>query len=346
MNRLSSEAIANKVEWIWDGLLARRNITLLTSRWKSGKTTLVAGLLRALAEGTEFLGLPCVTSRAIVVSEELPEHWQSRQDTMSIGPHAELVSRPFMGRPTPQQWDELVLEAEERARAGTLDLFVVDPLATFLPGRSESDPGTLLDLLQPLRRLAGYGVAVLVLHHPRKQAAEEGSRARGSGALLGFVDVIVELERLSRLKSDVRRRKLVVFSRHANSPPPIAYEWTPGTAEFLALGDVHESVYQENWLILEQLLDGRKSGATLRELQDEWPPDQEAPHRSVIYRWLARALREKRIERSGDGTRNYPYRYELAVTDKRDSSKRKGETTDRKAIENFFKVVGKTLDVS
>ena len=42
----------------------------------------------------------------------------------------------------------------------------------------------------------------------RKKPAEPGSSARGSGALLGFVDIILELTRYSRLASDARCRVL------------------------------------------------------------------------------------------------------------------------------------------
>ena len=67
---------------------------------------------------------------------------------------------------------------------GGLDLLVVDPLASFLPGRCESDAASLLEALHPLHRLTARGAAVLLLHHPRKKSAEAGSMARGSGALL------------------------------------------------------------------------------------------------------------------------------------------------------------------
>ena len=119
-----------------------------------------------------------------------------------------------------------------------LDLFVVDPLASFLPGHSESDPGTLLTMLQPLQMLAGRGVAVLILHHPRKEASEEGSTARGSGALLGYVDIILELHRFGRLATDECRRKLVGLSRHKATPRRLGYEWSPDTGAFQRFDDL------------------------------------------------------------------------------------------------------------
>ena len=49
-----------------------------------------------------------------------------------------------------------------------------------------------------------------LLHRLRKQAAEAGSTACGSGALLGFVDITVELTRYGRLTSDEHRRQAVL----------------------------------------------------------------------------------------------------------------------------------------
>lgn len=43
--------------WLWDGYLAPGNLTLLTSQWKSGKTTLISILLSRLREGGQLAGL-------------------------------------------------------------------------------------------------------------------------------------------------------------------------------------------------------------------------------------------------------------------------------------------------
>ena len=40
--------------WLWHGYLARGAVTLLTSQWKTGKTTLLSVLLNKLGDG----GLP------------------------------------------------------------------------------------------------------------------------------------------------------------------------------------------------------------------------------------------------------------------------------------------------
>ena len=56
--------------WIWEGYLAPGNVTLLTSQWKSGKTTLISILLSRMREGGELLGHRLAKGKAVVVSEE------------------------------------------------------------------------------------------------------------------------------------------------------------------------------------------------------------------------------------------------------------------------------------
>ena len=61
--------------WLWQGYLGHGRLTLLTSQWKSGKTTLVSVLLARMATGGLLAGLPVAAGRAAVVSEEGPHDW-------------------------------------------------------------------------------------------------------------------------------------------------------------------------------------------------------------------------------------------------------------------------------
>jgi len=311
MDQLQTPESVVTDDWLWDGYLARGNITILTSLWKSGKTTLLAGLLRAFGPGGSFLDHPCVASKALVVSEESTAHWIERTRSIPVGPHARLVSRPFVGRPTPEQWNELICRAEDLRTEGALDAVVVDTLASFLPGHSESDPGTLLDMLRPLRRLADSGVAVLVLHHPRKRAAEEGSTARGSGALLGYADVILELHRCGPLATDACRRRLVGISRRPQTPRSLVYEWVVNTPEFRVVTDPIAVRFRENWATVHAILETRRQAATHKELLSDWPTDRVPPSASLLYEWLARAAKDGLVDRIGNGTSNDPFRFRL-----------------------------------
>jgi hypothetical protein len=287
------------------------NITVLTSQWKTGKTTLLTGLLRHLAAGGAFLGRAVRPGKAFLVSEESLAQWAERTRRAPIGPHVKLASRPFRGKPTRDEWAALIDEAVRQRERGELDLFVVDPLAFFLPGRCESDAATLLEALQPLHRLALAGAAVLLLHHPRKKPSEPGHAARGSGALLSFVDVALELNRFSKLASDARCRQIAALSRHPETPVRLAYEWDPAADEFVVVADAHTRQYEENWQVVLEILRGRVEAATHAELLMDWPAGSETPSASALYKWLNRAFAEKRVRREGNGTRTRPWRYRL-----------------------------------
>src|SRR5262249_19709625 len=134
-------AAAREGAWLWRGYLAPGNLTLLTSQWKSGKTTLVSVLLARMRHGGELAGLPVAAARAAVVSEESPLHWLQRSRPLGFGDHVRWLCRPFKGRPRPDEWLALLDDLlRQRAHDG-LDLVVIDPLAAFLPGGDENRAG-------------------------------------------------------------------------------------------------------------------------------------------------------------------------------------------------------------
>src|SRR5262245_51889749 len=93
--------------WLWHGVLAPGKLTLLTSLWKSGKTTLLAHLLARRRQGGEFLGLAVAPGISVVVSEEPRDLWPERARRLGLGEEAGLLSRPFSGRPTFAQLEQL-----------------------------------------------------------------------------------------------------------------------------------------------------------------------------------------------------------------------------------------------
>jgi RecA-family ATPase len=177
--------------WLWHGYLASGCITLLTSPWKAGKTTLVSALLTRLGSGGELAGLPVRAGRAAIVSEESIEQWRLRKQKFGFGRHVCWLCRPFRGQPSLPAWLALLDHLLDLRQEHGLDLVVIDPLAGFLPARSESEPTSVLRALTPLGRLTAAGLAVWLLHHPRKQGGPGGLWARGSGVLPAQADIVM-----------------------------------------------------------------------------------------------------------------------------------------------------------
>src|SRR5262249_33766647 len=155
--------------------------------------------------------------RAVVVSEEGPEHWQRRHRQLDLGDHVGWFCRPFRGRPSLAEWSAFVDGLAEMHARLDVSLVVIDPLAAFLPG-NENVAGAMLAAVLPLRRLTARGLSVLVLHHPRKGEPPLGQAARGSGALSGSADILIEMRVQGDAPDDERRRWLWASSRYPETP--------------------------------------------------------------------------------------------------------------------------------
>jgi hypothetical protein len=304
------------IDWLWDGYLARRNVTLLTSQWKAGKTTLVSVLLSRLASGLELAGRAVRPGRSVVVSEEDEALWVARDAELGFGGRASFICRPFDGRPSPADWLALVQRLEEQAACGELDLAVIDSLAGFVAS-TENDATTMVTMLKPLQRLAARGAAVLVLHHPRKAPAGEGRSARGSGALLAAVDVTIEMDWFGMPSDGDRRRVLRAFSRHKATPRRLAIEWTTDGRDCSALGDAAFDDFDGGWPILQGVLEDAHQKLTRKGILKSWPQDYVPPSEITLWRWLERAMADGRVQRDGLGRSRKPFRFWLTGQEER-----------------------------
>lgn len=299
-------------DWLWHGYLAGGSITLLTSQWKCGKTTLLSVLLARMGAGGTLAGLPVRAGSAAVVSEEDERHWAARDARLRLGPHIQLLCRPFRGRPTPDGWAALVNALADLRAAGQLDLAVIDPLAGFLPGRSENEAGLILDFLHPLQQLTAAGAAVLILHHPKKGVPVAGQTARGSGALMGAADVLMEMDRVGGAADDDRRRRLWGFSRHPETPRQLVIELTADGTDYAALGDFAAPEEADQWPVLLGVLEEAQKKLTRQEVLAHWPADHPRPNDVTLWRWLEKAVAAGRLLRAGTGRKNSPWVYWLA----------------------------------
>ena len=99
-------------DWLWHGYLAGGSVTLLTSQWKTGKTTLLSVLLARMAAGGELAGRAVRAAHAAVVSEEDEGHWAARHARLgdsartwgSCAGRSAGGRRPTGGRPWSGRW--------------------------------------------------------------------------------------------------------------------------------------------------------------------------------------------------------------------------------------------------
>jgi hypothetical protein len=96
-----------------------------------------------------------------------------------------------------RDWPTIVAEAVDYCQLHGLGVLMVDTWDkwTGLKGDAENNAGAVLEALEPLVQAAGADLAVLICAHQRKSLGEFGEAVRGSNALTGGVDIVIELER-------------------------------------------------------------------------------------------------------------------------------------------------------
>src|SRR4051794_40107607 len=290
----------SRLSWLWDGYLASGKITALISPPKTGKTTLLAHLLGRFTHGGRLADRAVAPARALVVSEEAAADWDARCRQLGLGQNVQFLCRPFQGaRPTEAQWFALVAGLEALHRQEALDLVVLDALAALLPGYAETCAPKLLDCLLPLQALANRGPALWLMHHPAKGKRADGQTARGSGALAGFADIIMEMSCCRRARSRDRRRRICAYSRYVETPRHLILELSADGADYLVRTDAVGALLVQPWPEMQHVLANATDKLTQQQILERWPVEEDPPDRSTLSRWLKRAARQGVVCRSG-----------------------------------------------
>jgi hypothetical protein len=298
------------VTWIWDGYLAGGQITMLTSLWKSGKTTLVSLLLARRLRGGALAGRKVKAGKTAVISEEDDQLWAERRRRLDLGGKVCLFCQPFDHRPSFDQWLELLEHLRELGRSRGVDLVVVDTLISFLPGRCENNAVVVQEALQPLRMLTREGMAVLLLHHPRRGDPPVGQAARGSGAFDGFPDVCVEMRHPGG-DPFTRRRVLHALSRRPQTPRNLLIELNAEGMDYEVIAAADTDDFRGNWDTVVMVLEEAHHPLTRHEILAEWPSDFPKPAEITLWKWLSRATELGLASMQGTGRKKDPFRYWL-----------------------------------
>ena len=306
--RWSEEVVAStpiEPEWVWEGYLAKGSKTILAGLSKVGKTTLLEALMAAIGAGAPLFTRATTQGVIILASEE--------GDT-SLGPKlaalpdrtVRVVNRDSCWpKPT---WPALVEAATAEGVAIGAKTLIVDSLAFWasFEGDAENNAGAAQAAVDVLDEACRAGLAVLVIHHQTKAAGRgHGTGLRGSGAIAGAFDVIVEYERLGE-DAPPNQRRLVALSRLRGTPDVLVVDYHREDSSWQVIGEAEDRSASTRFGARERLLSvlAGSSGFTEGELADELGLDK---------RKVAGPLRELRqeglIERTGEGKKGDPFVY-------------------------------------
>jgi hypothetical protein len=296
-------ATEERIEWIVPGFVVRGGITELGAKVKAGKTTLILKLVRALVDGSEFLGRSTLKTPTVYLTEQTAVSFRQameRADLLGREDIHVLLYNDTRGMP----WTEVAAAATEKCKCVGALLLVVDTLPQFagLKGDSENNSGDALVAMEPLLRAAGDGLGVLLSRHERKSGGEVGDSGRGSSAFAGAVDIVLSLRRPEGTSAKTRR-VLQALSRFTDTPSALLIELTENG--YVALGEPRDAALRDSKNLITAFIPGTEAEAmTLNEIVETGNLPRATAQRAV-----EELLREEVLVRVGDGKRNSPYRF-------------------------------------
>jgi AAA domain len=295
-------ALPPEPDRLWHGFLAPGSLTMLAGHPFAGKSMLVSGLLRALADGESFLGRKTKATSALLLTEEDQASLRERAGRFGLfGIRSEYLDRSGS---VGHEWSALVTRATEQALARKHRLLIIDtfPGLAGLGDEQENDAGAITSRLQPLQVAAGKGLAVLFLHH-----MNNANQPRGSKAFRGVVDISTRFLRRARsrsfrLETETRSTTSMAGSLRAELiQAPDGWFYRP-----LERGSdaPKTSSRPSDELLWDAVLQAGEKGVTYAALDRI-----DGLSRDIAKKRLPRWRAEKRVGRDGTGDKNDPYRW-------------------------------------
>ena len=128
------------------------------------------------------------------------------------------------------------------------------------------------------------------MRHPSKSQTALGLAVRGSSALLGHVNISMEM-RHSGGDPQTRRRRILALSRHSDTPRQLLVELNPEGTDYSVVSEPpQEDGFEASWDVLPLVLDDAPEKLTRLDILGEWPADFDKPSVSNLGKWLARVV--------------------------------------------------------
>lgn len=209
------------VDWLWSGFLARGLLTTLIGYPKAGKSTLLGHMLKSSTDGGE-----CITTvkdfRVLIISEEPQRMLRKRYADLGLKDNVHTVPKLPNSKLTFEEWQQMIDEIV--SIASDYDAVIFDSFSYISPIEDENSASEVGKAIAELSKLTSLDLAVLLVHHSKKDGGDEGKAARGSGHFMAAVDVQMELRRFDTTSTDDKRRRIVSYSRDEATPPDVVIE--------------------------------------------------------------------------------------------------------------------------
>lgn len=297
LKTLADLRAAGVPEWIWRGYLLPSGLTLLSAQSKSGKTTFISHLLRAMwTDEGDYMGQPLRPVPTLWISEEADSRIAQRADDMGYSdmwPIAWLTTEN-------RTWEQTMAYIRKYAMLYHNPLVIVDTLSRHWGIEDENDNAKIEKAINPLIALTRTtGMSTLLVHHTRKSGGTGGNASRGGSALFAAVDITIEMYKLEDGPSTTR--KFNCYTRYGETPDePFLAKMTGAGYQLISvedeLADPRSSVFKVwQWLL---------TNAGKHQLADI-AAGTAMPERTATAA-LSLLLKDGRVQASGRGVRGNP----------------------------------------
>jgi hypothetical protein len=281
--------------WLVRGYAALGALTLWSGWPKVGKSTLLFAFIRALQTGEVFLGAETKESGVLLLTEERTGTLAAKVERWQLdGAVHHLRRQDAFGA----SWSKVVYDARRCCQQHGLSVLIVDTFSEWARITNENEAGEVLAAIGPLQEAAGSGLAVQVVSHQRKSPGRFGEAVRGSNALTGAVDIIVELERSLTFR-DKNMRVLRAVSRYEDTPEDLVIALTDEGYE--VRGDSEHAQADEDRRLVLEAIQSAGSGTTKEIAEVTGLPN------ATVSRHTASLFEANAIGRTGAGKRNNPH---------------------------------------
>ena len=251
---------AEQVEWLIQDWLSKGLMTELVAKVKMGKTTFaLEGLRAAIAGESEYCGKAILRPvRVGYVTEEGVGTFQQnlvRYGLSDLGESDGFYTvfdfETPVGVDLPKIVDDLIQQGKERG----VDVIVLDTLSVVAGLDEEDHSGKAAGVMHEIRRLANEGFAVLILRHSRKSGGDVGDAGRGSSAISGYCDILLQIEPFKGDEDTTNLRILRCRSRMSASIEPLTLELDKQTERYKLIGTVQSKEERLQGIVLAALRD-------------------------------------------------------------------------------------------
>jgi hypothetical protein len=191
------------VVWGVPNVIGRNVISLLSAPPGGGKGWWLWAMLRAMQDGRSFFGLPAHRMRVLWCTEEGTSFARTRE---RFGVNKGMVEVLHRHEVRGWDWPDLVRQVRREAWRRKCAIVVFDTVRAWCP-QAEKSPEEANAVMGVVRQeLTGPGLGALFVHHDTKAGGKFGAGVSGTYGLVGAVDVLIELHRVSDDPDDARRQ--------------------------------------------------------------------------------------------------------------------------------------------